>query len=117
MPPKHYGNYLRSLRRMSGLSQHELAEIVGFLTRFQVARHEQSSAIPAFIVAVSYEIVFRTSIRELFPELYRSLETKIEEQLAHMEEKLQESTAKGREATITARKLEWLWSRRNPDIV
>jgi DNA-binding XRE family transcriptional regulator len=117
MSPEHIGNYLRSHRRTCGLSQHELAHIVGYLTRFQVARHEDSAAIPALMVAISYEIVFRVPINEMFPGLYRSVEARIEEQLGMLEQKLQESTAKGREAAFIARKLEWLWTRRNPETV
>lgn len=117
MPPEHYGNCLRSHRRMSGLTQRELASVIGYLTRFQIARHEESSAIPAFIVAISYEVVFRVPISELFPGLYRSVEARIEEQLAQLERDLQESTAKGRKAAFIARKVEWLWSRRNPEPV
>lgn len=117
MPPEHMGNYLRSHRRMSGLTQRELASIVGFLTRFQIARHEESRAVPVFLVAISYEIVFRAPISELFPGLYRSVEARIEEQLAQLEQALQESTAKGRKAAFIARKLEWLWARRNAETV
>lgn len=114
MSPEQIGNYLRSHRRTSGLSQHELAQIVGYLTRFQVARHEQSASIPALIIAVSYEVIFRVSISELFPGLYQTVEAQIERELGKMEEELQESTAKGHKAAVIARKLEWLWERRNP---
>lgn len=115
MPSSHTGNYLRSHRRMSGLSQRELAGIIGYLTRFQIARHEESTTVPAFIIAISYEVVFRVPISEIFPGLYQSVEARIEEQLAHLEQDLQESIAKGRQAALTARKLEWLWARRNPE--
>lgn len=111
------GNFLRSHRRTSGLSQRELARIVGYLTPFQVARHEQSSAIPALLIAISYEVVFRVSLSEIFPGLYRSVETKIEEVLSNMEQELQECTAKGRKAAIIARKLEWMWARRSGETI
>jgi DNA-binding XRE family transcriptional regulator len=117
MSPEQIGNYLRSHRRTSGLSQRDLARIVGYLTRFQVARHEQSAAIPVLIIAVSYEVVFRVPLREIFPGLYKAVETRIETELSSMEQELQESTAKGRRAAIIARKLEWLWARRNDEII
>lgn len=110
-------NYLRSHRRRSGLSQRELAQIVGFLTGFPVSQHERSAGIPALLIALSYEIVFRVPVSELFPGLYRAVEERIEEQLTSIENELQESTAKGRRAAYIARKLEWLWERRNPDAV
>ncbi len=108
-------NYLRSHRRKSGLSQRELAHIVGYITQAPVSEHERSVAIPALLIALSYEIVFRVPISELFPALYRTVETNVEEQLTSIEMELQESSAKGRRAAYVARKLEWLWERRNPD--
>jgi DNA-binding XRE family transcriptional regulator len=115
MSPEQIGNYLRSHRRTSGLSQRELAGIVGSLTRFQVARHEQSAAIPVLMIAIAYEVVFQVPLKEIFSGLYRTIEAKIESELSTLEEKLHESTAKGRKAEIIARKLEWLWERRNPE--
>jgi len=108
-------NYLRSHRRKSGLSQRELAQIVGFFTGVQVSKHERSVVIPALLIAVGYEVIFRVSIAELFPGLYQSVEGRIAEYLANMEEELQQSTAKGRRAALTARKLEWLWERRDKE--
>ena len=99
------------------MSQKELAQIVGFLTGFSVSQHERSATIPALLIAVSYEIVFRAPISELFPGLYRTVEERIEEQLSSIEDELQESTAKGRRAAHTARKLEWLWERRNQEAI
>jgi hypothetical protein len=52
-------------------------------------------------------------VSELFPGLYRSVETVVEERLAILEEDLQQSTAKGRMATPIARKLEFSWERKN----
>jgi DNA-binding XRE family transcriptional regulator len=106
-------NYLRAHRRRCGLSQRELARIVGYITQAPVSEHERSVTIPALLIAISYEIVFRVPISELFPGLYRTVEAHIEEQLACIEAELQESSAKGRRAAFIARKLEWLWERRN----
>jgi DNA-binding XRE family transcriptional regulator len=110
-------NYLRSHRRKSGLSQRELANIVGYVTQAPVSEHERSVTIPALLIALSYEVVFRVPLSELFPALYGTVEANIEEQLSMIESKLQQSTAKGRRAAYIARKLEWLWERRNPDTV
>jgi DNA-binding XRE family transcriptional regulator len=110
-------NYLRSHRRKSGLSQRELAHIVGYVTQAPVSEHERSVTIPALLIALSYEIVFRVPLSELFPALYRTVEAKIEEQLMGIETELQESTAKGRQAAYVARKLEWLWERRNQETI
>jgi DNA-binding XRE family transcriptional regulator len=104
---------LRALRRKSGLSQIELAQILGFISEVPVSRHERSETVPNLLTALGYEVIFRVPISELFPGLYRSVETVVEERLAVLEEDLQQSTAKGRMATPIARKLEFSWERKN----
>ena len=115
MTLKQIANYLRLHRRKSGLSQRELASIVGALTEVPISRHERSVTMPDLLIAVGYEVIFRAPISELFPGFYQTLEASIEERLADMEKELQESTAKGRRAASIARKLEWLWERKNPE--
>jgi transcriptional regulator with XRE-family HTH domain len=110
-------SYLRSHRRKSGLSQRELAGILGYLTEVQISRHERSVAIPGLMIVLGYEAIFRVPVSEMFPGLYRTIEAGIEERLAILENELQRSTAKGRQAQSIARKLEWLWERRNPEII
>lgn len=106
-------NYLRMHRKKSGLSQRELANLLGFLSEIQISRHERSVTIPGLLIALGYEVIFRAPISEVFPGLYQAVETGIEERLANMENELHQSTSKGRKAATIARKLEWLWERRN----
>jgi len=117
MTAEQIANYLRLHRRKSGLSQRELAQIVGSLTEIPVSRHERSFTIPALLVALGYEVIFQVPISEIFPGLYQTVEAGIEERLAIMEDELQESTAKGLQAASVARKLEWLWERKNPETI
>ena len=102
MPPLSAGCYLRSYRKKSGLSQRELAEIIGVATEWQVSLHEQSREIPFLITAISYEMVFRVPLSRLFPGIYETLQQNIECRLAELEERLHQSTAKGRAATSIA---------------
>jgi DNA-binding XRE family transcriptional regulator len=117
MTAKQIANYLRLHRKRSGLSQRELAQIVGSLTEIPVSRHERSSTIPALLIALGYEVIFRVPISEIFPGLYETVEAGIEERLASMENELQQSPAKGPQAASVARKLEWLWERKNPETI
>ena len=110
-------SYLRTHRKKSGLSQRELASILGFLTEIQVSRHERSVTIPGLMIALGYEAIFRAPISEIFPGLFRAVEASIEDRLAILENELQQSTSKGRKAASIARKLEWLWERRNPESI
>ena len=104
---------LRTLRVRSGLSQREVAEILGFLTDVPVSRHERSATIPDLRTALAYEVIFRGPIADQFQGLFRSIEPLVEARIAELEAKLQQRVAKGRDAARNARKLEFLWERNN----
>ena len=105
---------LRSLRRRAGFSQRDLAELIGYLSGDQVSRHERADSLPSLMAAFSYEIVFRIPVAELFPGVYETVKLEIEERLASLERELERSTAKGRKAPFSARKLEWFCERNSP---
>ena len=107
---------LRTLRMRSGLSQREIAELLGFRTDSPVLRHEHSKSIPDLRTAMGYEIIFRAPISLLFPALYRSIEPVIEDRLLRLKERLQEQPGRGPNAAREARKLEFLWERENVDL-
>lgn len=110
------GTYLRFLRRKSGLSQRELARILGTVTGGQISRHERSVSPPTLIAAFGYQIVFRKPVSEMFPGLYHTIEAGVAERLEAFERELDESTAKGRAAAPVARRLEWLNDRNNSEL-
>jgi DNA-binding XRE family transcriptional regulator len=113
MKEEQLATYLRSHRRNSGLTQGELASILGYKHEGPVCRHEQSASIPSFFIALSYEAVFRVPASQIFPGFYRTIEHAIETRLAALEAELQTKSAQDRDAKATARKLEWLWMRKN----
>lgn len=106
---------LRSLREKSGLSQKELARILGFCSGVPVSRHERSESVPDLLTAFGYEAIFRVPISQMFPDLYETVALGIEERLTKIEDELGQSTAKGREAIPVARRLEFLCGRKNPE--
>ena len=79
---------LRTLRKKSGLSQCDLAYIVGFQSEIPVVRHERSKAIPNLLTALAYEVIFQAPISVQFRGLYESVEAAIEERLAELELRL-----------------------------
>lgn len=105
---------LRALRKKSGLSQSEIAYVVGYRSEIPVVRHERPQAIPRLLTALAYEVVFQVPISAQFRGLFTSVEAGIEERLAELENRLHQSKAKGRAAALIARKLEFLYQRRNP---
>jgi transcriptional regulator with XRE-family HTH domain len=106
-------SYLRSLRRRAGFSQCDLAELIGYLSGDQVSRHERADSLPSLLAAFSYEIVFRVPVAQLFPGVYATVKQQIEERLSNLEQELEQSSAKGRKAPLSARKLEWFTGRNN----
>lgn len=106
---------LRRLRKESGLSQKEVACILGFRSGVPISRHERSKSVPDLLTALGYEAIFRLPISELFPGFYEAVAVGIEDRLATIESQLYRSTAKGQEAVPIARKLEFLVERKSAD--
>jgi transcriptional regulator with XRE-family HTH domain len=111
------GTYLRFLRKKTGLSQRELARILGSVSANRISRHERLVAPPTLLAAFVYQVVFQKPVSEIFPGLYHTVETAVEERLTALECELNDSSAKGRSAARIARQLEWLWERKNPESV
>lgn len=115
MTPETIACRLRTLRQRSGLTESEIAKILGFSAPIQVSRHERSATVPSLLTALGYEVTFRTPLSELFPGLYETVEAVVEERLAKLEAELHQSRAKGRAAAVIARKLEFLCERKEID--
>jgi len=107
-------SYLRYHRKQSGLSQREIAQLLGYPDQDPVSRHERSRSMPPLIIALSYQAIFRVPVSELFPGHYEKTRRTIDERLAKMERDLHEGSARDRSASMTAHKLEWMCERNNP---
>lgn len=66
-------NYLRTYRKHAGLSQSEVAFLLGCRDGSRVCRHERFRRRPSLEVAMAYEALFQVSVRELFAGLYRKV--------------------------------------------
>lgn len=108
-------NYLRIHRRAAGLSQAELGDAVGYTDADTVARHEWSNSMPPLEIAISYEVIFRAPVADLFSGLRDETKLRIEARLAQLEAKLGDRSARERNAVAIARKLIWLAERKNLD--
>jgi hypothetical protein len=110
-----FTNHLRFHRKRSGLSQNELARLIGYSNGVAVSRHERLSDDLPFDAVLRYQAVFRVEISVLFPSAHAAACEIVEASLKELERELHNSTAKGRSAAIIARKLEWMWRRSNPE--
>ncbi len=105
-------NYLRVQRRKSGLSQHEVGQLLGYKRSWQVSRHERSRTAPPLLAALAYEAVFRTPVSALFAGMKVTVAQVVEGNITELEKDLENRTGKGRLAGGTAHKLRWLKERR-----
>lgn len=111
----HLASYLRSHRRRSGLKLKEVARIIGYEHGGEISRHERLSSLPSLRAALRYEALYRVPIRKLFPDLFEEIKREVEEGLTALIEECSQSTARGREGAMIARKMEWAWERANRD--
>jgi len=109
---QHLSNYIRVHRRNAGITQGELGLALGYRNAETVARHERFAAIPPLEVAISYEIVFRVPIAEMFAGLRAEVEARVETSLAELGEQLGARSLRDANAHAIARKLIWLRGRK-----
>jgi transcriptional regulator with XRE-family HTH domain len=74
--PRH-PNYLRANRKRLGLSQHEVAYLLGVESGAKVCRHERFAREPCLEALLAYEAIFQRPIRELFAGLFQRIEEKV----------------------------------------
>src|SRR4051812_34347003 len=70
-------NYLRSYRKRSGLSQDEVAFLLGTQSGAKVCRYERFVREPSLATALAYEAIFQRPASELFGGLYQEIEKKV----------------------------------------
>jgi transcriptional regulator with XRE-family HTH domain len=105
------GNYLRTHRKRSGLSQREVAFLLGYRNKTQVSRHERARTAPPLLVAIAYEVIFQSPVSALFTQARANAKRSVETKLATFEANLKRS-GKDTDARATAQKLAWLTQRR-----
>jgi transcriptional regulator with XRE-family HTH domain len=105
------GNYLRTHRRLSGLSQREVAFLLGYRNKGQVSRHERARTAPPLPIALAYEVIFQAPVSGLFAQARANVKRSVETKLAIFEAKLKRS-GNDLEARTVAQKLAWLTQRR-----
>ena len=105
------GNYLRAHRKKSGLSQRELAILVGYVNEFQISRHERSVAPPPFLVSLAYSAVFGVSVAEIFTGFHSVVTQSVWRNLEKMKTELIGRTEGENPSRAIRQKLQWLLDR------
>ncbi|HQU07582.1 MAG TPA: helix-turn-helix transcriptional regulator [Candidatus Paceibacterota bacterium] len=67
-------NYIRAYRKRAGLSQDELALLLGCRSGTKVSRYERHARTPTLETALACQAIFGVPVHELFPGMYREVE-------------------------------------------
>jgi transcriptional regulator with XRE-family HTH domain len=67
-------NYLRTYRKRTGLSQGEVAFLLGCHHGAKVSRYERNARQPGLETALAYEALFGVPVRELFGGIFEKVE-------------------------------------------
>lgn len=94
-------NYLRSYRRRSGLSQGELAHLLGWKRADIVSRIEQKRRPPTLKLVIACFVLFGAPAAELFPDISASIELDVMTRIWEMYE-----TAQGHPSAKNKKKIE-----------
>ena len=76
MSPKLH-NYIKSHRKRAGLTQKELAFLLGSRCGTKVSRYECNIREPNIYTVFAFEVVFRVSAQDLCPGMYAKVEQKV----------------------------------------
>ena len=101
-------SYLRTYRKKSGLTQREVALLLGWKQGEQFSRYEKQHVIPTLQVALACEAIFRVPVKELFPGVGGPIAREMAARIETLTVSLQKKSATGKDARFTARKLSWL---------
>jgi transcriptional regulator with XRE-family HTH domain len=101
---KRLHNYLRTYRKRAGLSQDEVAFLLGRQHGTKVSRYERNTRQPGLETLLAYELVFGAPVRDLFAGVFEKVEATTLRRAQLLARKLSAATRTPR----TARKLELL---------
>jgi transcriptional regulator with XRE-family HTH domain len=111
MPPRRLDNYLLAFRKKSGLTQREVAFLLGCENGAQVSRYEKRRRLPPLVTALACEAVFGVPVSELFAGLRDAAKKEVGKRLLALKSQLEANSGKANEARIDAQKLRWLAER------
>jgi transcriptional regulator with XRE-family HTH domain len=108
MSPQRLDNYLRSHRKQSGLSQDEVAFLLGCESGSLLSRYEKRRRLPPLETALACEAVFGVPIAELFAGVQQRTIRDVEKRRAELKTRVQAKDRRGSAAQMRAHKLRWL---------
>jgi transcriptional regulator with XRE-family HTH domain len=108
MPGKTLSNYLRTFRLRAGLSQEEVAALLGVASGSEVSRHETFRRMPSLATALRYEAIFGIPVRELFSGEYQKVELEVQARAQELADRIASPDYQGGQMRqLLARILNW----------
>jgi transcriptional regulator with XRE-family HTH domain len=107
-------NYLRTYRKRSGLTQHEVGFLLGRENGAQVSRYEKRHRLPPLETALACEEIFGAPVSELFAGLRQKVGRDINKRRVALRARLQAKPLNAHDARMTAHKLRSLDGRERP---
>jgi len=86
-------NYLRTYRKRAGLTQDELALLLGCTSGTKVSRYERLTREPNLETAFACQAIFGVPAHELFPSIYQNVEQIIKKRAELLKERLSGTNA------------------------
>jgi transcriptional regulator with XRE-family HTH domain len=114
MTPHRLENYLRTYRKKAGLSQREVAFLLGCEDGAQISRYEKRHRLPPLETALACEAIYGVPIAELFAGIRQRVGRNIEKRRLESRSRLEGKMPNGNNARVTAQKLRWLADRERP---
>lgn len=81
-------NYLRTYRKHQGLSQEDLAHLLGSGQRSNVSLHEKGERVPGLEKALTYAAALQVPAEELFAGTYEKVESQVAERARELADEL-----------------------------
>jgi transcriptional regulator with XRE-family HTH domain len=100
-------HYLRTYRRRIGLSQDDVAFLLGGRTGTTVSRHERLGRVPSLRTLLAYEVILGAPLRDLFAGAHREVENRTRERARRLAAKMSQA-AGANPGARTRRKLDML---------
>ena len=108
MATQRLANYLKTYRKRSGLSQREVAFLLGLKRADRLSRYEKRRQLPTLRIALACEAIFKAPTNDLFGGAVDSTEREVELRIQVLAAKLQTELRQGKKKRLAARKLSWL---------
>ncbi len=75
---------LKSHRKRSGLTQEDVAILIGAQSASQVSRHESGEREPDLRTAMAYRIIVDAPLGHLLPKLFREIAKEVDARATHL---------------------------------